>query len=130
MLDIFTHAICSFRIVQSKAVSNVFMLIAHWFGMVCLVSILQIITNKSQYVTVIPFKSMWYAWLRGDGGCFFERIFFCNYNGYRTFSPPYPFSKTSLPTTKNNPTALVIRGWGTFFKGVGWYANASEHTCI
>ena len=129
MLILFTHAKCSFLIVQTMAVSNMFVLIAHWLCSVSLVSILPINTQNIMHHIVIPFKSMWCAWLRWGGGCFFERLGDGFYYGYRTFSPPYPFSKnTPLPTTKkNNPTALVVRGWGTF-QGVGWYANASERT--
>jgi len=102
--------------VQSKAVSNMFMLIADCNLAISLVSILPIITSHVWHVIKMPFKTIWCAWLRWVRGCFFERIFFCNYNGYRTFSPAYPIFKNARTCTHKKTHRPSCQGVGLFLK--------------
>jgi hypothetical protein len=119
MLDIFTHAKCSFLIVQTTAQSNMFMSITYWLGLVSLVSIYQIFINYMLDVIVIPFKSMWCAWLRWVWGCFFERLSDGFYYGYSTFSPAYPLFLRPPYRPPKKITRPSCQGVGLYFKKWG-----------
>jgi hypothetical protein len=64
---------------------------------------------------IIPFKSMWCAWLRWVAGCFFERWRILIYSGYHTFSPAYPLFKNARTITPHKKTHRPIyQGMGLF----------------
>ena len=129
MLYLFTLAKRSFLIVQSKAVTVCLCLYGQCIVSVSLVSILPIIIKIIMHNITIAFKSMWWQWLRWDGGCFFERLSDGSPRGNYTFSPPYHLCKNARTYTHKKTHRHYYHGVG-YILNRGVCEPIGEHTCI